>query len=198
MVWKLVASVLALAFAAGVVRAAVTHADEPVLPLVSFTRSDGTAVPLAVEVVDDAGERACGLMHRMFLPEEQGMLFAYERDGQIGGFWMRNTLIPLAIAYIGGDGRIVDILEMEAVPEPGTPYRAVDGQAIFVREGDSPPPGATWLTYQPRSLYQHAIEANAGWYARHGIEIGDTVDLTAALANAEDAAPPAICRQLGT
>ena len=198
MVRRFAAIVLALVLTAGAAPTTAAHADDPPLPLVTFTRGDGTAVPLAVEVVDDAGERACGLMHRMSLPDEQGMLFVFERDGQMGGFWMRNTLIPLAIAYIGGDGRIVDILEMEAVPEPGTPYRTADGQAILVHDGERPPPDATWITYTPRSSYQYAIEVNAGWYARHNIQIGDAVDLGTALANADNAAPPAICLRLGT
>lgn len=198
MIGRVAAATFALAVVAGAMPATATHAEDPSLPLVTFTRGDGTAVPLAVEVVDDAGERACGLMHRRSLPDEQGMLFVFERDGQIGGFWMRNTLIPLAIAYIGGDGRIVDILEMEAAPEPGTPFRTADGQLILVRDGDAPPPGAGWITYTPQSSYQYAIEANAGWYARHGIEIGDAVDVAAAVTNADSAAPPAICLQLGT
>jgi uncharacterized membrane protein (UPF0127 family) len=198
MTGKFAAILLALMLTGGTLSVTTAHADDPHLPLITFTRGDGTAVPLAVEVVDDAGERACGLMHRTSLPEEQGMLFVFPQDGQVGGFWMRNTLIPLAIAYVGGDGRIVDILEMEAAPEPGTPYRTADGQSILVRDGERPPPDATWITYTPRSSYQFAIEANAGWYTRHGIQIGDTVDLGAALANADNAAPPAICLQLGT
>jgi len=198
MIWRLLAPVFALALAAGGLSTTPARADDPALPLIAFTRADGTAVPLAVEVADDDRERSCGLMHRTSLPDEQGMLFAYPDDGHFGGYWMRNTLIPLAIAYIGGNGRIVDILEMEPVPEPGTPYRTADGQAILVRDGEQPPAGAAWITYQPRSFYQYAIEANAGWYARHGIQIGDTVDLAAALASADNATPPPVCLRLGT
>jgi len=198
---------------------AQAQSPEGGLPVLTFTTSSGEIVPLAVEVADDSAEMGCGLMHRTELPDEQGMLFAYTADTS-GGFWMRNTLIPLAIAYAGADGRIVDILEMEPVPGPGhtpfqlpdgsrlaiadgqAPYRLADGSIVVIADGQPAPQGATrvtlpWVTYPPRAPYRHVIEANQGWFARHGIEIGDHVDVSAALAAADAAVPPPICAERG-
>jgi uncharacterized membrane protein (UPF0127 family) len=168
------------------------------LPAVTFTKAaGGTAATLAVEVADDDEERSCGLMHRTSMPDDRGMLFVFAQDGQMGGFWMRNTLIPLAIAYIGGDGRIVDILEMRPVPSPGTPFKTADGQEIVVPDGQQAPPGAAWVTYPPRGAYRYAIEANKEWYARHGVAVGDRVDVSAAVAGASAAEPEKICLKKG-
>ena len=168
------------------------------LPTVTFAKAaSGTPVTLTVEVADDDEERSCGLMHRTSMPDDRGMLFVFERDGQMGGFWMRNTLIPLAIAYIGGDGRIVDILEMRPVPSPGTPFKTADGQEIVVPDGQQAPPGAAWVTYPPRGAYRYAIEANKEWYGRHGVAVGDRADVSAAVSRAAAAEPEKICRQRG-
>lgn len=167
------------------------------LPTVTFTTAAGMPVPLAVEVADDDAERTCGLMHRTELPAEQGMVFLFAQDAQ-GGFWMRNTLIPLSIAYVSADGRVVDILEMKPVPAPGnTPYRLPDGREVPVGDGQAAPPGAQWVTYPPRGAYRYAIEANQGWFARHGIAVGDRVVMTAAEQDPNAAAPPPICRDRG-
>jgi uncharacterized membrane protein (UPF0127 family) len=168
------------------------------LPSVTFAKAaGGTPVTLTVEVADDDEERSCGLMHRTSLPDDRGMLFVFPQDGQMGGFWMRNTLIPLSIAYISGDGRIVDILEMRPVPSPGTPFKTADGQEILVPDGTPPPPGAVWVTYPPRGAYRYAIEANKEWYGRHGVAVGDRADVSAAVNRAGEASPDKICRQRG-
>lgn len=177
---------------------ASAHAHDAGLPLLTFTTAGGDRVPLAVEVADEAHEMTCGLMHRTELPAEQGMIFIYTQDAA-GGFWMRNTLIPLSIAYTAADGRIVDILDMAPVPAPGnTPYRLPDGSIVPVADGQQPPPGATWMTYPPRGPYRYAIEVNEGWFARHEIAIGDHVDVSAALSDPAAATPPPICTERGT
>jgi uncharacterized protein len=173
------------------------HAADLGLPVITFTTGTGAVVPLAVEVADQSEETGCGLMHRTELPEEQGMIFVFTQDNA-GGFWMRNTLIPLSIAYIAADGRIVDILDMEPVPAPGnTPYRLPDGRVVPVGDGQEIPRGAVAVTYPPREPYRYAIEVNQGWFARHGVAIGDRVDPSPALASADAAAPPPICAQRG-
>ncbi|MEV8466273.1 DUF192 domain-containing protein [Fluviibacterium sp. DFM31] len=75
----------------------------------------------SVEVADDRQERAQGLMHRKSLPRSSGMLFVYEHPQRVS-FWMRNTLIPLDMIFVGADGRVRRIHE-NAIPldETGIP-----------------------------------------------------------------------------
>jgi uncharacterized membrane protein (UPF0127 family) len=109
--------------------------------------SAGQSVVLSIEIADTPDERAIGLMNRESLPDDGGMLFDFGADVQ-AGFWMKNTLIPLSIAFIDKDGVIVHIEDMEPQTEE--------------------------LHYSP-SLYRYAIEVNQGWYADNGITAGDTV-----------------------
>jgi uncharacterized membrane protein (UPF0127 family) len=177
---------------------ASAQSNDSDLPVLTFTTSRGKSVPLVVEVADDGNEMSCGLMHRTELPDDQGMIFAYTQDTD-GGFWMRNTLIPLSIAYTAADGRIVDILDMAPVPAPGnTPFRLPDGSIVPVADGQPAPPGAVWATYPPRQSYRYAIEVNQGWFSRQGIAIGDHVDISAALSDPNAATPSPICAERGT
>ena len=64
------------------------------------------------EVASTAEQRAIGLMHRPAMPANDGMLFVFERAGQ-QCFWMKNTLLPLSIAFLDDDGTIVNIEEMK-------------------------------------------------------------------------------------
>lgn len=84
-----------------------------------------------VEVADNEREREYGLMCRKSLAPDRGMLFLFSRPGpQV--FWMRNTLIPLDIVYIGADGRVVSISRnVQPLDESGTPSA---GPAQFVLE----------------------------------------------------------------
>lgn len=79
------------------------------LPVVRL-RSGPVAVD--VEVARNFRERVAGLMFRRELPEGRGMIFVYSSD-QVLGFWMRNTYIPLSIAYLCKDGVIQEIFHME-------------------------------------------------------------------------------------
>ena len=94
------------------------------LSLVSFTSL--AALPtielkagndrIQVEVASTPASQQVGLMYRPSMPQNQGMLFMFsEKAGHC--FWMKNTLIPLSIAFIGDDGRIVNIEEMDAQTE---------------------------------------------------------------------------------
>lgn len=89
-----------------------------------------------------------GLMHREQLPEDQGMLFVFEA-AQIQSFWMRNTFIPLDIAFIDANGKIIDVQRMEPLDETRSYY--------------SPAP------------VPYVLEVNAGWFERNGIKVGETV-----------------------
>lgn len=85
-------------------------------------RWDGGSARFTVEVADDAGERAQGLMFRESMPQSSGMLFAYARP-QRASFWMKNTLIPLDMIFADPTGRVTRIHE-NAVPQDRT---AIDG-----------------------------------------------------------------------
>lgn len=77
-----------------------------------------------VEIADDPQERERGLMYRTVMAEGEGMLFDFQQP-QLLSFWMKNTLIPLDIIFIGADGRIINIAEnttplsLEPVPSAG-------------------------------------------------------------------------------
>ena len=105
-------------------------------------------IEIEVEIADDADERQRGLMYRESLEENQGMLFVYPEQRTLG-FWMKNTLIPLDIAYIDREGRIVDIQQME--PQ-------------------------TTETYDSAAPAMYALEMNQGWFEANGIRIGDLVE----------------------
>ena len=67
---------------------------------------------ITVETADTQEAQEKGLMGRESLDEDRGMLFVYDRDSR-KSFWMKNTKIPLSIAYIGADGTIREIYDME-------------------------------------------------------------------------------------
>lgn len=102
---------------------------------------------LTVEVADSTEERAMGLMYRDSLPAEQGMLFVYS-DTRVRSFWMKNTRIPLSIAFIDRAGTIVHIADMRPLDE--TPVSSV-----------------TEVPY--------ALEMNQGWFTRNDVAVGDRV-----------------------
>jgi len=148
---------------------AAQAAGERSLPAVLFTAADGTTAALAVEVADEGDERTCGLMYRTEMSADQGMLFVFISDFY-GGFWNKNTFIALSVAYIAADGTIVDIADMEPIRPDETP-----------------------TIQQPHTRpVRYVIEANWGWYAAHGIGIGDHADVSAALVEPDAAAPPPV------
>jgi uncharacterized membrane protein (UPF0127 family) len=109
-------------------------------------------VEVAVEVADDDEERQIGLMNRESLPADAGMIFLFEEDSS-GGFWMKDTLIPLSIAFADAGGTIVRILDME-------PCEADPCQI-----------------YDPGVFYRSALEVNQGAFDRLGVEEGDRLRL---------------------
>lgn len=100
-----------------------------------------------VEIADSDDERALGLMHRTELAADAGMLFDFSHEVREHSMWMKNTLIPLDMAFIASDGRIVRIAA-ETTPRSltsissGAPVAAVlevkGGRmaALGIREGD--------------------------------------------------------------
>ncbi len=102
---------------------------KPLEPL--SVRTDKGVTRFQVEIADSEMEREYGLMCRRALAADRGMLFLFPRaTPQM--FWMRNTLIPLDIIYIGADGRVVSISRnVQPLDESGAPS---SGPAKFVLE----------------------------------------------------------------
>ena len=144
--------VLVAVFAAAMVAtsAFLALAQEPVPEAtLGIVNSAGERVEVPVEVADTEEERQMGLMGRDALAEDAGMLFVFDAEQQLS-FWMKDTLIPLSIAYIDSEGRIVDIQDMQPLDE--TPH----------------------LSAAPA---QYALEVNQGFFGDRGIQVGDTVEL---------------------
>ncbi|OPY05917.1 MAG: hypothetical protein A4E67_01722 [Syntrophaceae bacterium PtaB.Bin038] len=106
--------------------------------------------PLWVEVADTLEKQERGLMFRRSLPDNEGMLFIYKEPIEMS-FWMRNTFLPLDIAFIGADGRILNIHQA----------RPLDDSVLYRSAGAA----------------KYVIETNQGWFSRHGIGPGDRVTL---------------------
>ena len=127
-----------------------TTAGEPDATAVISTAGDD--VELAVEVADDDAERARGLMFRTSLAEDAGMVFLYP-EATAGAFWMKNTLIPLSIAFFDADGAILRILDMEPCESEPCPL------------------------YDPGVAFTGALEVNQGAFERLGVREGDRIEL---------------------
>jgi len=123
---------------------ALTPAQPP-LPQIVLTIGD---VRINAEVADDPDEKTIGLMGRKELAEGSGMLFVFSGP-QPMGFWMKDTLIPLSIAYINGHGVIREIHDMQPLEENS-------------------------ITSMFRDLV-YALEVPQGWFAKNGILAGDKV-----------------------
>jgi uncharacterized membrane protein (UPF0127 family) len=93
-------------------------------PDVVDLRGPDMALRFQVEVMDDAAERAQGLMFRESLPKFSGMLFVYETPQPVA-FWMRNTLIPLDMLFFDPAGRLTRI-QSNATPLDETPIPGGD------------------------------------------------------------------------
>ena len=90
-------------------------------------------------------QRQRGLMFRKTLAPDAGMIFVWNQDTS-EGFWMKNTLVPLSVAFVDAGGTIIDIQDMAPQTED--------------------------VHYSPRP-YRYAIEANQGYFAARGIAAGD-------------------------
>jgi uncharacterized membrane protein (UPF0127 family) len=111
-----------------------------------ITLGIGTHV-IRAEVAATPAARRLGLMHRKALCANCGMLFVYETPAR-DGFWMKNTLLPLSIAFIDADGRIINIAEMQP---------------------------ATLELHYPQGDAQYVLEMGGGWFRARGIRPGDRV-----------------------
>jgi len=117
--------------------------------VLSIERTGSTPVEITVEIARTEDEKAQGLMHRKKLPDGEGMIFVYERDQQMS-FWMKNTVIPLSIAFIAADGRIIEIKDMQPL----------DLSSVK----------------SSRSV-RYALETPQGWFGRAGVQAGDVINI---------------------
>jgi uncharacterized membrane protein (UPF0127 family) len=102
---------------------------------------------VVAEVAATTEQRTTGLMYRFSLKPDHGMIFVFEK-AEPQSFWMKNTFIPLSIAFIGSDGRILNVADM--APQDERMHRS-NGPA------------------------QYALEMRKGWFAERGIGPGDRV-----------------------
>ncbi len=104
--------------------------------------------PVTAEIATTSAQKSKGLMMRDHLGADDAMLFVYP-DDRIREFWMKDTRIPLSIAYLDKTGKIVKIADMHPFDESRT-----------------------------SSIYpaRYALEVNVGWFAAHGVEKGSVVE----------------------
>jgi len=126
------------------VRQIISEEIDRSLPRCKMSNISVDGVPATVEIADTPFLRKLGLMHRRSIPESSGMLFIFPYDTTLG-FWMRNTGVPLSIAYISSDGTVVNIEDLH-------PY---DENSKLSR-GEVP----------------YALEMNQGWFDKNGISSG--------------------------
>lgn len=117
------------------------------LPTATIIIKDYT---LTVELATTPTARSCGLSQRNELPPNHGMLFVFP-DLRPRTFWMKDTKIPLSIAFLDESGKILSLQNMI--------------------------PLQTDERYHSLQPARYALEVNQGWFERHGIEVGDRVKM---------------------
>lgn len=127
---------------------------EAVLTDVGTPPAGNETTTIEVEIADTNERRQYGLMYRKSLGANKGMAFLWADDTE-GGFWMKNTLIPLSIAFFDRDGKIVSILDMEPCEKNEC------------------------KTYDPGVRYRGALEVNQGRFDHWGIAVGDRIEISA-------------------
>ena len=120
-------------------------AAQPKLPTIKLFLG---AAELIAEVADENHERQAGMMHRTEMGENEAMLFVFPYPHQTG-FWMKNTTLPLSIAYIDRESRIAEIHNLQ--------------------------PGNTNTVESRSSRIMYALEVNQGWFAKNGIKPGNII-----------------------
>ena len=118
--------------------------QENVLPVVDFGHAR-----VSVELAVDRATQAKGLMFRKSMPEDQGMLFIFDRPKQMS-FWMRNTHLPLDIGFFTADGVLREIYPL--YPHDENSRKSIRFDLVY------------------------ALETNQGWFERHGLKPGDKFD----------------------
>lgn len=104
---------------------------------------------ITAEVAATLTSQMCGLSLRHSLPVDHGMLFTFDQD-RIVSFWMKDTFIPLSIAYLDADGKILEIYDLDP--------RYPENQ------------------YISKVPVRYALEVNQGWFIDNDIKIGDRLE----------------------
>jgi uncharacterized protein len=136
----------ALTFSFTVTAKGATQLSQSTVKLPVMTLTAGTQT-IKAEVAANDANRQKGLMFRKEMGKNEGMLFVFPQLGY-HAMWMRNTLIPLSVAYLDDTGKILSIHEME--PE-------------------------TEISHQAAGPARFALEMNARWFSTHKINVGDTI-----------------------
>lgn len=118
------------------------------LPTIDILYFPAVNVTITAEVARSDDERSRGLSGRHTIPDGSGMLFVYRQPTQTA-FWMKDTFVPLSIAFIDDQGIIIDIQDMQPLNET--------------------------LHQSPRP-YRYALEVPQGWFNRVGVVVGQPVD----------------------
>lgn len=121
---------------------------------VEVVAGDGTVHRVVVRLARTPEQRGHGLMEVEDLPDGAGMWFVYDED-RTGGFWMKDTLVPLDITYVGADDRIVSVADAQPCTSDPCP------------------------SYPPAGPYRHVLEVPGGYLDRIGAGVGDVVRLVA-------------------
>ena len=136
---KLAALLLAACMACGT----ATAQDAPQMNLPRAKLSAGMH-QIDAQVAATPEQRSIGLMFRKEMPQHEGMLFIFEQPS-VQCFWMKNTLLPLSIAFLADDGTVVNVADMKP--------QALDSHC----------------SAKP---VRYALEMNQGWFAKRGIKAG--------------------------
>ena len=114
---------------------------------------NGREARLSVEIANTPKARSQGLMGRERLGKNAGMLFVYKGDAR-RFFWMKNTRIPLSLAFIDKSGEVLEIIHLQ-------PHK----------------PGTRIPSYTSRHKVRRVLEVNQGWFLRNGFGLGARVTL---------------------
>ena len=112
-----------------------------------LTTASGRNFQLDLEIAQTEQEQETGLMGRTNVPAGKGMLFVFKTAGNVN-FWMKDTIIPLSIAFIDTNGKILDIQDMQAMSED---------------------------LHTAKQPYQYALEVGEGWFGQNGVKPGDSL-----------------------
>ena len=124
----------------------------PAEPATIVVRDGDVPLEITVEIADSASERRRGLSGRDELAENHGMLFVNEEDVTVG-YQMKDTLIPLSLAFIAADGVVLGVVDMQPCSTESCPI------------------------YEPPRPYRFGLEVNQGGFERWGVESGARLDL---------------------